>query len=99
MAVADVEREEPAVRRAEVDARADDERRRLDLRVLHAQLPERASVRARGKRSPSRRAELTITRLPAIAGVDGFGARERRVQIVLPVSASSAHVTPPSVFA
>ena len=42
--------------------------------------------------------ELTITLSPAIAGVEGFGELLTLRQITLPVSESSAHVSPLNVL-
>ena len=42
--------------------------------------------------------EETISRSPAIAGVDGFGPVPARDQSTLPVSASIATVRPPNVL-
>lgn len=91
-------RHDPPVVRAEDGGVADHERRRLDVRV-HAELPQRRPPRAsRSNASTTPFFDVTMTRLPAIAGEEGFGAPPLRRQRTLPVAASSAYVSPSSVL-
>ena len=69
---ADVHGEQPAVGRTEVRGLPDHDRRGLDLGAREVELPELRAVRAASAVTVPL-VDETISRSPAIAGVDGFG--------------------------